>query len=150
MGMQTSVKTCLKEKYIDVKGRASRSEYWWFILAYIIGAVVVALLGVRMLSGLYTLAMIAPLAAVGFRRLQDMGKPGWYMLIWIGMGLLTSLAAPPMALDPSMATEFPSTFRIVLGGVMSLVQLGLSIMFIYWLTRPSQPETNAYGPPPQA
>lgn len=149
MDFKTSVTTCLKQKYIDVKGRASRSEYWWFVLAYVIGAVVIALLNVRILTPIYTLAVIAPLTAVGFRRLQDMGKPGWYILIWIGMGLLTSLAAPPIPDNPTIATEMPGMGRVMLGGLLGLVQLGLSIVFIYWLTRPSQPETNAYGPPPQ-
>lgn len=147
MDFKTSVKTCLTQKYIDVNGRASRSEFWWFVLAYLIGAIVVALISFGLLSGIYALALVAPLATVGFRRLQDTGRPGWYMLIWIGMGLISSLAAPDFPEDPSMIEAMPGTGRIILGGVLGLIQLGLTIVFIYWLTRPSQPETNAYGPP---
>lgn len=34
MSFDESIKTCLIKKYADLKGRASRSEYWWFVLGY--------------------------------------------------------------------------------------------------------------------
>ena len=35
MNFMTAVKTCFS-KYVDFSGRAERSEYWWWILAYVI------------------------------------------------------------------------------------------------------------------
>ena len=34
--------------------------------------------------------------------------------------------------------------------LLGIVQLILAVLYIYWLSRPSQPEANAYGPPPAA
>ena len=84
MGFKTAIDTCLRRKYLDFSGRASRSEYWYYILAYLIGSIVVSLvggiLGARagsVLSGIYSLALFLPPPAryesqrlVGGRRLR--------------------------------------------------------------------------------
>ena len=94
MNFQTAVTTCVTQKYAQFKGRGSRSEYWWFMLAYVVGALLIGLIGVGFLSMIYGLALIVPAAAAGFRRLQDMGKTGWYIFIAIGLSLLMSFVAP--------------------------------------------------------
>ena len=33
MDFQQAVKTCLMKKYADFSGRATRPEFWWFVLA---------------------------------------------------------------------------------------------------------------------
>ncbi len=154
MDFQTSVKTCLTEKYADFSGRASRSEYWWFVLAYVIGAVVVSLLQVRLLYILYMLALIVPAAAAGWRRLQDTGKPGWYILIPMGVSLISTLFMPRMPHagfggGPMMGGA-PNMGAFAFAGLLGLVQLVLAVIFIWWLTRPSDPQSNEYGPVPQA
>ncbi len=155
MDIATSVRTCLTEKYATFAGRASRSEYWWFFLAYVIGALVVGLAvgvtGLGFLQWLYVLALIVPLLAVGFRRMQDIGKPGWYVLIPGALSLVTLLFAPStMEIGADgMPTAMPSFGSTLFFGILGLIQLVVTILFLWWLTRPSQPETNAYGPPPQ-
>ena len=79
MNLQQSVKTCFS-KYVDFSGRASRPEYWWFVLAYIIMAVVSGFIN-RYLYVLVILAFLLPLVAVGVRRLHDVGKSGWWLFI---------------------------------------------------------------------
>ena len=160
MDFQTSIKTCLTQKYASFQGRAARSEYWWFLLAYVLGALVVGVLGMGILSLLYVLAMIVPLLAAGWRRLQDTGRPGWYILVPAGVSLLSGLLAPPMQLGAPMmdgalqngtgmgADMGAGAGSMMLFALLGLVQLGLLILYLYWLTRPSQPGTNDYGPPP--
>lgn len=152
MNFQTAVKTCLLEKYATFSGRASRPEYWWFILAYVIGAIVFSLLGIWLLYALYVLALIVPVTAAGFRRLQDTGRPGWYILIPVAVGLIGTFLLPtPMAVGPGgEVSGMPGAGTMMFGGLLAIVQLVLAILFIWWLTRPSQPEANEYGPPPQA
>lgn len=157
MDFQTSVKTCLTQKYARFEGRASRSEYWWFILAYVLGGVVLALLGIGLLYYLYLLALIVPVTAAGWRRLQDTGRPGWYILIPVGLGILTSLLSPrpgrfgnPMTDGGAMMHDAPGMGGMGLVAILGIVQLILVILYIWWLSRPSDPETNAYGPPPQS
>lgn len=79
----TSVKTCFK-KYVDFSGRAPRPEYWWFALFEFVCLVVASAVSMKVgywLYGLAVLAFILPSLAVGVRRLHDIGKSGWFILI---------------------------------------------------------------------
>jgi uncharacterized membrane protein YhaH (DUF805 family) len=75
------------KKYAVFEGRATRSEFWYFVLfnfiiSIAIGIVESALLGGSSFLGLiYSLAVLIPGIAVGARRLHDIGKSGWWMLI---------------------------------------------------------------------
>lgn len=80
------------KQYADFSGRARRKEYWMFVLFNMIFAIVAMILdnvlGIAMegigygpLYGLYALAMLIPGLAVAVRRLHDVGKSGWMILI---------------------------------------------------------------------
>ena len=79
------------KNYAVFTGRARRSEYWYFVLFYMIIAFVVGfidgLLGTVTSTGqgimglLLTLAFFIPSIAVGVRRMHDVGKSGWFLLI---------------------------------------------------------------------
>ena len=95
--IQKAVKTCFK-KYVDFKGRAARPEFWWFALFQL---VVMLLLGMisQQIEGLAGLVMLLPGLAVGARRLHDINKSAWLMLLWLipvlGWALLIYWAAQP-------------------------------------------------------
>lgn len=147
MDFVTAVKTCLTQKYATFQGRASRSEYWWFFLAVFIGAMITSFLG--FINLIYSLAILCPMLAAGYRRLQDTGRPGWYVAIPAASGLITSIFAPDVPDEAAMAAGAAPDFgNIGLFAILGIIQLIISIIFLIWLTRPSQPETNAYGPPP--
>lgn len=63
------------KKYATFKGRASKSEFWWF---YLLSFLVSMLLSWTFIA---PLAMFLPMLAVGVRRLHDIGKSGWYYLM---------------------------------------------------------------------
>jgi uncharacterized membrane protein YhaH (DUF805 family) len=67
-------------KYATFTGRASRSEYWWFALFNFIVSLVLSVLFAP-LSVLYSLATLIPAIAIGVRRLHDIGRSGWWLLI---------------------------------------------------------------------
>ena len=80
------------KQYADFNGRARRKEYWMFVIFNIIVAFVLGFIdgiigtydaqtGYGVLGGLYTLAVLIPGLAVGVRRLHDVGKSGWMLLI---------------------------------------------------------------------
>src|SRR5215218_8223865 len=80
------------KKYAVFSGRSRRMEYWYFVLFNIIVSIVLwvidALLGTRgsamgagLLSGIYGLAVIIPTLAVTVRRLHDIDRSGWWILI---------------------------------------------------------------------
>jgi uncharacterized membrane protein YhaH (DUF805 family) len=80
------------KKYAVFDGRARRMEYWMFILINIIISVVLVIIdsligtiirqgGFGLLQGLYNLAVLIPSIAVTVRRLHDIGRTGWWILI---------------------------------------------------------------------
>jgi len=73
-----SIRKCLI-KYADFNGRASRSEFWWFALFVAICTSALELLN-ETLGGVFLLAVLLPLLAVGARRLRDSGKSAWLQL----------------------------------------------------------------------
>lgn len=88
MDFQQSVRTCLQKKYATFDGRAGRAEYWWFVLFILIGNLVTngldsILFGssIGILAPIWGLAMIVPSIAVGVRRLHDLDKSGWWLLL---------------------------------------------------------------------
>lgn len=93
------------KNYVNFSGRASRGDYWWYVLAYIIVAVVLSVVdkavfgggsgsmdttdGVNVsfsagvLTSLWMLANLIPSISLTARRLHDSDRSGWWQLIAI-------------------------------------------------------------------
>jgi uncharacterized membrane protein YhaH (DUF805 family) len=94
MNMIEAVKAVFS-KYATFEGRARRSEYWWFVLFNLIVSIILTvvlgggrgmgaggMMGGGLLANIWSLAMLLPSLAVGARRLHDIGRTGWWQLIW--------------------------------------------------------------------
>lgn len=89
MTLSQSISTCLK-KYADFQGRAERSEFWWFASFQFLASMGLVMAGITMglsedgvngLSAIFGLAVMLPNMAVTARRLHDVSRSGWWMLI---------------------------------------------------------------------
>lgn len=88
MDFQAAIRSCFN-KYVTFSGRAPRSEYWFFVLFVFLlniacGLVDNALFGydnVGVLGGIVSLAVFLPSLAVAIRRLHDLGRSGWWILL---------------------------------------------------------------------
>jgi uncharacterized membrane protein YhaH (DUF805 family) len=162
MTFQQAILTCLR-KYFTFSGRASRSEYWWFFLFCLLGGAISGALegfingitrtpnGPTLISGAFNLATFIPGLAVGWRRMHDSGRSGLYLLYPLiaiaGLVTFAGLFAPD---------DMASGGEIILpGGLIGavLVFAGVIValspfLVLWWLTRPSQPGPNQYGPNP--
>ncbi len=94
-------------RYFEFHGRSSRSEYWYFALFNIM---IMIALGVMssiieeyfnlhsffLINSVYFLAILIPSLAVAVRRMHDIGKSGWWLLVYFiplvgGISLLVLL-----------------------------------------------------------
>lgn len=80
------------KQYADFNGRARRKEYWMFLLFNIIFAIVAMMIDGGIGTNMaplpygyvyiaYALVTFIPGLAVAVRRLHDIGKSGWWILI---------------------------------------------------------------------
>lgn len=144
MGFVEAVKTVLS-KYATFSGRATRPEYWYFVLFYILcklgcdlvdfalGTYFASGQGSGIFSALLGLALVVPHFAVTLRRLHDTERSGW----WAG-GLLLAwfVAGITIAFMPKLGAVL-----VVFAGVGSLALL-------VWLCSAGTPGPNQYGPSP--
>lgn len=72
-------------KYATFAGRARRTEYWYFALLNTIATIALAIaFGDESAPSLiFSLVLLLPNIAVGTRRLHDIGRSGWWQLIWL-------------------------------------------------------------------
>ncbi len=72
-------------KWVDIKGRASRIEFWsllFFItFALLFFGFIGELINFRMLPAYIGLILLIPFLATGMRRMQDTGKSGFLFFI---------------------------------------------------------------------
>ncbi|KGF10958.1 hypothetical protein HMPREF1633_07595 [Tissierellia bacterium S5-A11] len=138
MTFKRAFERCIREKYVDFDGRASRAEYWKFILLYCVILSVANIaefwewmltymitaqvghsphavddvgMGGGMITTIVTILLFLPTLAVSIRRLHDIGKSGWWIL-----GQLVPLIGP--------------------------------LVLLYFSVKPSEKGTNKYGPQP--
>ena len=68
------------KKYSDFESSSSRREYWMFVLFNIVFSSLASIISPKV-SMLYSLFIFIPALAVTVRRLHDVGKSGWMLLI---------------------------------------------------------------------
>lgn len=163
MGFWSAVRTCLG-KYVVFRGRASRSEYWFFILFFVLASMAIGIVDSAVfpafttvedggpLGGVFGLAMLLPLVAAGWRRMHDSGRSGFYVLV----PTLVTLAAVLVAAFGLGLADFASggldkmltSATLILLVPLMIIAVLSPLLVLWWLTRPSQPDTNSYGPNP--
>ena len=96
MTLGQSITICFN-KFAKFRGRASRAEFWWFYLLYVIGSFFTEFMDIlasdyisyeeslRELTGIgyqnvWGLILLIPYLAVGVRRLHDTNHSGWWIL----------------------------------------------------------------------
>jgi uncharacterized membrane protein YhaH (DUF805 family) len=83
-------------KYVTFSGRAARSEYWYWtlfaIIADIVAAIINAFVALGFVGLVVSLALLLPSIAVAIRRLHDLDRTGWWLLLaFTGIGAIVLL-----------------------------------------------------------
>lgn len=141
-------------KYATFSGRARRSEFWYFYLFYILVAFGLSFLSIRIpvakyLYILFGLGVFLPYTAVTVRRLHDIGKSGWFLLIFMVVIFLISMLMFLIIDIIAPTVEGSSMTVFIVYSIFVLIVLALAIWLIVWLCRDSQPGENKWGPNPK-
>lgn len=97
----------VKNKYAQFDGRADRPEFWYYTLfSFIIAiatAIIDSILGMSLIGLLFALALLIPNIAISIRRLHDINKSGWWLLVALIplIGALVLIAFYVMPSDPN-------------------------------------------------
>lgn len=163
MTFKDAIRTCFR-KYATFKGRATRPEYWYFILFIVLGGIACSIVDAALfgavadnggegpVSTLFSLGTLIPLIAAGWRRMHDTGRSGLYLLypilVWVGIASFMGMVG---ATGPLLSGDFGTAFSGLVGIILAIsiiVAVFSPLIVIWWLTRPTQPGPNIYGPNP--
>jgi uncharacterized membrane protein YhaH (DUF805 family) len=150
-GFLEAVAVCLA-KFATFSGRASRSEYWYFMLFQFLASLAAAVVDVGYfgvsLSGdqtgpagtVTTLVLLLPFLAVSWRRLHDIGRSGWWIggfwLVLFGWGVLTALT---LVAGQGVAAALGQTLLVGAGSLIYAL-----VMLVFLCTR-GDPGPNRFG-----
>ena len=113
-------------RYLDFRTRSSRSEYWWWTLFSALTSVLTMVLdevlfgGTAILNTLNAILLFIPGLAVAIRRLHDTDRSGWWLLIALGIIVISALI------------------------YWALILIGI-LLLIYWYVQPGTAGSNRYG-----
>ena len=112
-----AIKICF-QKFFIFTNRASRSEYWWFILFYTIFATIPTFVpneNVVVFGYIMSLLLFIPGIAVTVRRLHDINKSGWFIFISLipilGSIIVLVMTIEKGTLGKNRFGEYPLKFK---------------------------------------
>jgi len=74
--------------YANFSGRAARPAYWYWTLFVVIGSILASIIDAAagsqagILNLVFSLGTLLPSLAITARRLHDIDRTGWWMLLW--------------------------------------------------------------------
>lgn len=162
MTFAEAVKTCFARFFVIFKGRSRRSEYWFTTLLYFLVLVVTIVVSgvcvflfeeweVPFVFSLFLFVLAAELVAIplfptSWRRLHDVGKPGWLLIIDFPVAMLLS----PFIKYAVMAEDTEASAIIgIVALVFCVLELIYRIYILVLLCLDGNPYTNKYGPDPK-
>jgi uncharacterized membrane protein YhaH (DUF805 family) len=138
--------------YMDFSGRVGRAQFWYFILVCVgvglAAAVLDAIVHTGLLGAIVGLALLLPIGGMAARRMQDTGRNGQLVWLWIVVSAIYQLVGLLMVLSGPLGALAFLYFFISIGWLISLVSLVVTIVVIYFCVQPGEAGANAYGPPP--
>lgn len=146
-GFLEAVGVCLR-RYFTLSGRASRSEYWYFVLFIVLAGIVSGIFDLALfgpdpqgdsgpIASLVSLLLFIPSQTAAVRRLHDTGRSGW----WVGIFWLTPLVLAGLMLM-SMRSGGEGLGLILGLGIAGAVY---GLMLLVLLVLRGEPGPNRYG-----
>jgi uncharacterized membrane protein YhaH (DUF805 family) len=147
-------------KYSDFSGRASRAEYWNWVLFVALASEcffrqldAIIFQSPSMLTRLFVLVIFIPTVAVGVRRLHDVDRSGWWLLLWpTFFGIFSPLLFINWWSDwwlPQRWLTFLDYFSFLWwrAGLLGLTFIGIVPLLVWWIPKGTE-GANRFGPDP--
>lgn len=175
MGFSQAITTCFR-KYFTFSGRATSSEYWWFVLFIVLASVIAGLVDNLLfgsgtvsaesngtsvsvnlqsdgpIASIFTLAVLVPSLSAGWRRMHDTGRSGLFLLypliVMVGLTTFMGFMEGFGNMMSGQMLEAMTGAGGLVAGLAMIVLIISPLLVLWWLTRRSQPGPNQYGPNP--
>ena len=175
MNLSTSIKTVYFKKYVDFKGRASRSEFWWAIgfswaiifVMYFVGYLIypeyldagfLENTSLDNVANVLNLITFLPTLAVYYRRLHDINRSGWWFWLWLPPFIIfiivmiyTMLTTLPIEVITAETAE-PDLWLLFNNNafIISLISWVLPMIYVsfYLPLKKGDKEANRFGEAP--
>jgi uncharacterized membrane protein YhaH (DUF805 family) len=142
----------VQNHYMDFAGRVPRARFWYYILVAVVISVVAAIIGgvvgTTLVSAVVSLGLLLPNAGMAARRMQDTGRNGQLVWIWVIVGAIYGVISLLIGLAGPFGALAFLAFFFTIGWLINLAMLVVTIAIIYFCAQPGTPGDNAYGPPP--
>lgn len=145
MTLSEAVQTCFR-KYFTFSGRAARPEYWLFA-GFLFVAQILSFFVAPVMAAAFALATVTPGLSAAVRRMHDAGRSGWWLILpalvipaWLLVWIASAAAALAVKVD---ALDNDIYFLTA-----SAIMLAVVTLTVIWLTAPSEPGPNRFGPNP--
>ncbi len=160
--------------YVTFSGRSTRAQFWWVqlflaIIGFVLGIANVTTVmasisaygnsmdymmpfsvasGFSIIGLLINLALFLPSLALWMRRLHDIGRPGWWTAVFIGV-IAVGYVLYFVGLINIIRNSYggPSIQWVAVMLLAFGLMLAAGIINIVWMCKPSEPD-NEYGPNP--
>lgn len=147
LSFQQSVIAVMKTRIFDFRGRACRSEYWFGALFFFIANFVLSILGIIPVLG-SILGLIGGIwlfiasISVTVRRLHDVDRSGWYILLPYGVLVIAAGLVGAAAASGNQDTT------MLFAGIGGLLVLAVFILMFIWFIKPGTAGDNRFGQDP--
>jgi uncharacterized membrane protein YhaH (DUF805 family) len=150
-----------KTLFLSPEGRIGRRDFWIGFVVIMVASIVLNLIPI--IGQLIGLLLIWPNICITAKRLHDMGKTGWLMLIPAGVSVVcgvVALVAGGMAMIGANAlggasTDSAAAASAMAGFGMVMAIMGIAVLvgfaFLLWIGLSNgEPGPNRFGPPPKS
>ena len=156
MGFGESVKSVLAN-LTNFKGRARRSELWWYFMLYVIITVIVymAVGSSTLVQNIISILLQLTIWSVTVRRLHDRGHGGWWVTLAILLSIFSIVYMWQIGYYEMMSTvnpdmeEVTKTLSNPVVMTVGLASFVVNICIFVFCVLDGKPETNKYGPSPK-
>lgn len=134
----------------NFSGRSSRGAYWWFQLATFLIAITLGVIDGLVFADaaagasggpigqLFSLAMVIPSVSIGFRRMHDVGRSGWWALLPLPLWIIGAMLVFGMN-------------KMAPAGFVALAVAAVAQAYVlYLLSQPGERGDNDFGPDEEA